>query len=80
MTMTAPRKRMPDFDSRTMYKIVAFWPVSKTAPYITYAATLDEMVNQVIEMAKSNTYMSISGGTPDGLEIIRMFGQLKGLP
>lgn len=80
MTMTMLRRKLPDQDTRTMYKIVAWWPTTNAAPYITYKATLDEMINQVIEMAKSNIYMSVSGGTPDNLEIIRMFGQLKGLP
>lgn len=80
MTMTMPRRKLPDKDARTMYKIVAWWPTANAAPFVTYKATIDEMINEVIEMAKSNKYMSISGGTPDNLEIIRMFGQLKGLP
>jgi hypothetical protein len=80
MVMTIPRKKPIDNTERTMYIIIAWWPVANAAPYITYSPNLDDMINLVIEMAKSNKYMSISGRTPDELEIIRMFGQLKGMP
>lgn len=80
MSIMLNRKLVDSDNARTMYKIVAFWPAKDAAPYVTYEPTIDELINRVIELAKSGKYMSVSGGTPDSLEIIRMFGQLKGLP
>ena len=58
-----------------IYKITAYWPNSRTDPLVKRVAHLAEALDVALDLMAGKQYMTISVTTPDGLELIRLWGQ-----
>jgi hypothetical protein len=62
------------------YKIEAWWPNITIDPLVEYTRHKDDGIDRVVKLARTGEHTTIHLITPDSLEIIRMWGQLSGLP
>lgn len=62
------------------YKIEAWWPVANQDPLVEYVTELSYGIPRVLALAWTGRHTAISLITPNRLEIIKMWGQLDGLP
>jgi hypothetical protein len=69
-----------DFEMGNCYKIEAYWPDARSAPEVRYTAHLADALDRAIQLAYSGKHTTIRVITPDALEVIKMWGQLDGLP
>lgn len=63
-----------------LYRIQAWYPNVIEPPLTQYAAHYANALQEAIRLAFTKTYMTISVQTPDCLEVIKLWGQLEGLP
>lgn len=62
-----------------LYRIEAYWPNSTFAPKVEYAPTFANSLDKALILAMSKQHTTITVRI-DALEVIRLWGQLTGLP
>ena len=62
------------------YKIQAFYPDSRLSPEVSYAARWADALNDAVAIAKTGKHTTIRVLTPDIMEVIKLWGQLDGMP
>ena len=67
-------------DSPLAYQIQAFYPNATMDPLTQYAGTLDRAIDQALGLMRSDQHTTISVRTPDSLEVVRLWGQVRGMP
>lgn len=63
-----------------LYRIQAWYPNSITPPDTDYRAHYADALALALELAFSKRHTTITVQTPDCLEVIRLWGQLEGMP
>lgn len=63
-----------------LYRIEAYYSNAAVPPLVRWQSRYSQALNHAIDLVATGNHTTIIVTTPDNLEVIRFWGQLKGFP